>query len=251
MRERRAGRHGPEKSTRKDFVFFLTQALEKGWTETDFMQEIHLLMVAGSDTISITIAACFYYLTRNEAVLNRLQAEVRDAFAKVDEIVLGPKLSNCSYLRAVIDETLRIAPPAGVPLQREIIRDGLMIEGKHLPAGTLVGTAVYALQHSPEYFRDPEVFRPERWMPEHTSSEEITRSKLAFAPFSVGSRGCIGKKTAYGELSIALARVLYTYDVRLQPGDTTGQRNDGLYDLRDVFIAERWGPKVQFRKHIK
>lgn len=249
MKERQQEINDSEKPLRKDFVYLLTQALQSGYTETDFMQEIHLLMVAGSDTISITVAACFYYLSRNRAILDRLQKELRDKFEHVSDIKSGATLSGCIYLRAVIDETMRIAPPAGVPLQREIIGDGMMIDGDYLPAGTLVGTAIYALHHSPEYFEDPERFEPRRWMSEETTLEERARSTRAFAPFSIGTRACIGRKMAYNELSIALARVLYVYDIRLEPGDTTGQRDDGLYDLKDVFIAERWGPRIQFRRH--
>lgn len=250
MKERQNGISDREGSIRRDFVHFLTQALQIGYTETDFMQEIHLLMVAGSDTISITIAACFYYISRNSDILQRLNTEIREKFDRMSDIRSGVALSSCKYLRAVIDETMRIAPPAGVPLPREIIGDGVTINGDHLPAGTMVGTAIYPLHHSPEYFEAPNVFRPERWMSEHTSAEEISRATYGFAPFSIGTRSCVGKKMAYNELSVALARVLYLYDIRLQPGDRTGQREDGLYDLRDVFIAERWGPKVQFRQHI-
>lgn len=235
-------------STRKDFMYFLTKALGNGYTETDLIQEIHLLMVAGSDTISITIAACFYYLSRNLTVLERLQSELRDTFACIEEIT-SVSTSKCEYLRAVITETLRIAPPAGVPLQREITGNGLVVDDMKLPAGTLLGTAIYGLHHSPEYFSEPGTFKPERWIPEHTSAEEIAKNRSAFAPFSVGSRACVGRRMADNELNIALARVLYEYDIRLEPGDTTGQRDDGLYDLKDVFIAERWGPRIQFRRH--
>lgn len=249
LEERQQANKDSQRTPRKDFVYFLTQALQKGYTETDFMQEIHLLMVAGSDTISITIAACFYYLSRNPDCLQRLQDEIRQHFDDVNKITSGATLSDCRYLRAVIDETMRIAPPAGVPLPREIIGDGAIINGQRIPAGTILGTAIYALHHSPEYFTDPESFNPERWMPEYTPAEERSRASYAFAPFSIGTRACIGKKMAYNELSIALARVLFLYDVRLEPGDTTGQRDDGLYDLKDVFIAERWGPRIQFRRH--
>lgn len=237
----------PTPPTRKDFMYFLTKALGKGYMQTDLIQEIHLLMVAGSDTISVTIAACFYYLSRNPAVLERLQFEIRNTFACIDDITSGQVL-KCEYLRAVISETLRMAPPAGVPLQREIIGNGLIVDGMKLPAGTLLGTAIYGLHHSTEYFTEPETFRPERWISGDTSEEEITKGRSAFAPFSVGSRECVAKRMADNELRIALARVLYEYEIRLEPGDTTGQRQDGLYDLKDVFIAERWGPRIQFRR---
>jgi len=76
-------------------------------------------------------------------------------------------------------------------------------------------------------------------------------AKTAFCPFSLGNRGCIGKLMAYNELSIALGRVFWLYDVRLAQGDKTGQGADGLYVLEDIFVAERNGPMVEFRKHVQ
>ena len=238
---------------RKDFIHCLREGRDpetgKGYTTNELLVELRLLMVAGSDTSSIVMAAAFFYLTRNPVALERLQKELRGAFANVDEIVTGPRLSGCHYLRAVIDECLRISPPVKSSLQRQVMEPGIVIDGMPLPVGTLVGTATYGMHYSSDHYIEPTVFKPERWLPGYTPREEIHRAKAAFCPFSLGNRGCIGKPLAYNELSIALGRVFWMYDVRLRNGDTTGEGPDGLYELKDIFVSERDGPLCEFKKH--
>jgi len=242
------------KEPRKDFVHYLSQAKDpesgEGYSQAEMITDLRLLIIAGSDTSSVIMAAAFYYLTRDPAVLEKLQKELRDTFTDVNDIITGPKLSTCHYLRAVIDECLRLAPPVGSSLQREVTTGGMTIDGIPLPAGTNVGSGAFALHRNESYFSDPLTFKPERWLPEHTPAEEIAHAKTVFCPFSLGNRGCLGKPMAYNELSIALGRVFWLYDIKLSPGDKTGQGADGLYALRDIFVAERDGPMVEFRKHV-
>ena len=77
------------------------------------------------------------------------------------------------------------------------------------------------------------------------NAARVRLAQSAFCPFSVGPRGCIGKGVAYLELSIALARVLWLYDLRLVGGQTGGE-----YTVKDCFVAEKSGPVVQFRRRL-
>lgn len=238
---------------RKDFVHYLSQARDPetgmGYAQTEFLTELRLLIIAGSDTSSVVMAGAFFYLVRNPETLTRLQRELRDTFSSADEISSGSKLASCHYLRAVIDEALRLVPPVLSHLPRVVESPGITIDGHFIPAGTEVGTAAFGMHRSPEYFNDPLAFKPERWLRAETPQEEIEVAKKAFAPFSLGIRGCIGKPMAYSELSIALGRVFWQYDVRLKEGDTTGQDAEGMYELKDVFVSERNGPMCEFRRH--
>ncbi len=221
-----------EESMRKDFFFWLTRAKDpltgQGYSLPEMWAESKLLITAGSDTSSITMAAAFFYLTRRPKILAKLQHELRTTFSDVQEIYSGPHLNSCHYLRAVIDETLRMCPPVASDLPREVMAGGMEIDGQHYPAGAIVGTSAYAIHHSEECFADPFIFRPERWIvnsEQGVSAESVAAARAAFCPFSLGSRGCIGKPMAYAELSIALGRVFYLYDVKLKEGDTTGAGN--------------------------
>lgn len=244
-----------EDEARKDFVYYLLRGSDpvSGYapSQSEFMSEALLLITAGSDTTSITIAATFYYLARYPTVLAKLQHELRSNFSSVEEIVNGPQLAKCTYLRAVIEEALRVNPPVGSSMQRQVTKGGVSINGEYFGEGTLVGGSIFAIQHNERYYRDPFSFRPERWIAEQgteAEKDEIALAKSAFCPFSLGNRGCIGRQMAYNELSMALGRVFYQYDIRLKEGDHTGEGYKDEYDLFDAFVAFRDGPMIEFRK---
>lgn len=237
---------------RKDFIYYLSEAKDpetgEGYSQIEFLAECRLLIAAGSDTSSLTLAAAFFYLTQNPEIAAKLSKELRDTFKSVEEIVTGPALNSCQYLRATIDETLRISPPVPSSLPREVTGSGMLISGEYVPTGTTVGTSAYAIHHSPDYFSNPHLFKPERWLPERTNKDELARAKSAFCPFSIGTRGCLGNTMAYNELSLALGRVFWSFDVRRQAGNNMGQDKFGEYGMRDIFITERDGPMVEFRR---
>jgi cytochrome P450 len=91
----------------------------------------------------------------------------------VEDIVTGPRLSSCIYLRAVIDETMRMSPLGAAEGIREVLLGGIDVKGHYIEVGLNVGTAIYALHHDEEIFHDPFLFRPERWI----VSESVSAKK--------------------------------------------------------------------------
>jgi cytochrome P450 len=249
---------------RKDFFYYLLNARDpetgKGFTSPELWGESNLLIIAGSDTTSTALAAAFFYLVHNPDKLDKLSQEVRSTFSDIEEIHSSPTLSDCHYLRAVIDEAMRLSPPVGGILPREVLPGGINIDGLHLPEGVVVGSPHYTLHHNPNYFPSPFEFTPERWIAE--SSPEVTRDSVAlaqsaFCPFSIGPRGCIGKGVAYVELMTSLARTVYLYEMRLARGTTLGEgspqledgrRRKGEYQLMDSFTSIKDGPLVEFKE---
>ena len=242
---------------RRDFFYYLLKAKDpetgQGFGMQELWGESNVLLIAGSDTTSTAFSSAFYYLLHNPSHLSSLAKEVREAFSSIEEIVPSSQLNSLRHLRACIDESMRLSPPVPSLLPREVLSGGLDIDGKHFPAGTVVGVPIYALHHNPTYYPDPFSFRPERWMTNEGSSvaevEAMKMAQSAFTPFSIGPRGCIGKGVAYLELTVALARILWRYDLRLseEEGVIVGTR-PGEYTIRDIFVAEKEGPLVQFRE---
>lgn len=249
---------------RKDFFYYLLNARDpetgKGFSPQELWGESNLLIIAGSDTTSTALASAFFYLPHNPRTLQKLTQEIRSTFAEVEDIKSGPALNSCTYLRAVIDEGMRLSPPVGGMLPREVLTGGIDIDGVHVPEGIVVGTPHYTLHHNPAYFPAPFLFRPERWIaassPEVTE-ESVALAQSAFCPFSVGPRGCIGKGLAYTELSESLARAVFMYDMRLAEGVRVGEGSPDAewgrqrteeYQLRDSFTSWKDGPYVQFRE---
>lgn len=248
---------------RKDFFYYLLNAKDpetgKGFSMDELWGESNLLIIAGSDTTSTAMAGCFFYLAHSPTAMQKICKEIREAFSDVEEIVTGQKLSGCSYLRACIDETMRMTPPVAGALPRQVLPGGLDIDGHHIPAGVDVGVPIYAIHHNPEYFPQPFDFLPERWLSDPSTNplhDRIPDAQSAFNPFSIGPRGCIGKGLAYVELTVTIARVLYLYDLRLAPGTTVGAGGKDLevgrtrtteYQIQDVFASKKDGPMLQFR----
>ncbi|KAJ5714392.1 cytochrome P450 [Penicillium malachiteum] len=206
------------------------------------------LVVAGTDTTSTALAASLYYLTHHPKVYERAVQEVRSTFQSRDEIRLGPKVNSCSYLRAVIEETMRLSPSAPGPLWRQADVGGATVDGQYIPQGLEVATCVYSIHHSSEIYPQPCKFVPERWLgPEATP--EPYRSEYSphagFNPFSIGPRGCIGKPLAYIELTLTLSHILYAFDMRLPPVVKTSE--DDEYRLSLHITAAKEGPWVEFR----
>ncbi|OQU97786.1 hypothetical protein CLAIMM_03671 [Cladophialophora immunda] len=264
MEERVKGDAGKDLAGRRDFVHYLLRGKDRESGDTISLDELKgdsiVLIVAGTDTSSTALSATFFYLVHNKHILDRLTRDVRSTFDDVEEIRTGPKLSSLTYLRACIDEALRMSPPVAGILTRKVLAGGLDVHGYHLPEGTELGVSAYAIHHNEEYFPEPFSFKPERWRVNDAAGvteENVALAQSAFCPFSVGSRGCIGKSLAYVELSLAIATALFLYDLRQAPSERTGggdpalqwgRRRRGEYQLADRFIAVRDGPLLELKR---
>ena len=255
-------------AARKDMFHYIFQSKDPetggpGYSRDELYSESDLLITASSDTTSTTFAAMFFYLIRNPRAYDRLASEIRSTFTSADEIRAGKPLSSCRYLHCVIDETMRMNPPVSGDLPREVPSGGLTIDGHFFAAGTNVSSAHYALFHDPEFFPDPFSFKLERWIVDEekgVSAASVELARSAFNPFSLGPRGCSGKNLAYLEMTVAMAKVLYRLDFRGLEGDALGgggpdmmwgRRGRGQFQTKDVFVAIRDGPNVQFRSRLE
>lgn len=249
---------------RKDFFYHLLNAKDpetgKGFTTPELWGESNLLIIAGSDTTSTALSAAFFYLTHNPHTLAKLTQEVRAAFSDIEEIRSGPTLAGLHYLRACIDEAMRLSPSVGGVLPREVLPGGMEIAGHQIPAGTVVGVPHYTIHHNEAYYSSPFTYQPERWIANNdtgVSAASVSTAQSAFCPFSIGPRGCIGKGMAYLELTTSLARAIYLYDMRLQPGSHLGEGSPSSpeygrqrpmeFQLMDSFTSMKDGPLIEFK----
>ncbi len=208
------------------------------------------LIVAGSETSSTAIASVLFYLADNKAVYERLASEVRSCGEH--------GVASCAYLRACIDETMRMTPPNGAVLAREVVRPGgVMVDGKHIGKGQMTGVGIYAIHHDTRNFADPFVFRPERWLEDDGSGNSIERARAAFNPFSLGTRSCVGKSLAYHEISNTIAAILRRGDFRFAEGPLCsvgrgnpkaifGRHRENEFQLKDHIAGQKIGPNLQF-----
>jgi len=241
---------------RKDFFHYLIEARDpetgKGLQMKDLWGESSLLITAGSDTTSTVLAGTFFYLLNNPSVLAKVTKEVREVFhgCAVEDIRTGPKLSSCVYLRACLEETLRLAPPVPGAVPREVSVGGATIDGYQIPAGVEVNVSPFSIHRNAEYYNSPLRYKPERWLSKEqslggASKSDVEKAHAAFCPFSVGPRACIGRNMAYMEMTLTMARILFGFDIDLAAIE--GPSEEGrLWPIADCFIAKKDGPMVKF-----
>lgn len=182
---------------------------------------------------------------------------------------MGSQLSGCKYLRACIDEAMRMSPPFLPVSWRELDKDEagpFIVDGHVIPRGTSVGISPYALLHNEEYFPEPFVYKPERWLEPkegtETPAEKEQRSNMnkAFIPFMAGDRNCPGKVMAYTEASLTIARTLWFFDFEVVQGEEGNIGGGGAgkwkemgrrpeeYQLGDIIVTSHEGPNLVFKK---
>ncbi|KAI0399311.1 cytochrome P450 [Xylaria palmicola] len=162
------------------------------------------MVVAGADTVSHALTAVTYFLCANPACLKGLQDEIR-GLGHYDELT-GTRLASAQYLNAVLEETLRVFPPVAFGLPR--VSPGDHVDGHWVPAGATVSAPHWAVMHNESEWEDPYTFRPERWLAEGVPQP---RSMA----FSTGPRACLGIGQAWLEIRIALAKLVWAYDMEL------------------------------------
>ncbi len=162
------------------------------------------------------MCATFFYLSRNQECYKKLAAEVRSIFESGQDIQGGPRLVGCRYLRACINEALRMSPPVSGTLWREQnlqenTKGPLVVDGHFIPPGTQIGVNMYNIHHSSDYFSEPFTYKQDRWLDDTMPEDRKKLMQDAFSPFSVGSRSCAGKAMAYLEASLVVAKTLWYY----------------------------------------
>lgn len=206
----------------------------------------------GSDTTSASMAGVAHYLTGSSSTYRKAAEEVRTTFSSLDEIVFGPKLNSCAYLRAVIDESLRMSPPGGAALWREVETGGALIDGTYVPEGTDVAVGIYSIHHHDSYWKEPLKFDPDRWY-RPVNEDGTVRADTArqpYMPFSIGSRSCVGKPLALAQIMLTFSRLLWEFDLRRADNEPGWEEKDITpieYKFRDHVSARKDGPVVCFK----
>jgi cytochrome P450 len=184
----------------------------------ELVAETQVLMNAGSDTTAAAITSTIYHLISNPTCLAKLREEVESRVSATDpmEIVAYDLVRDLPYLRACIDETLRLRPPIAYPLQRQVYSpSGASVSGRHLKTGTIVAVPTFSIARKASLFPDPERFNPDRWL-DQEDAEQIHNLKAFVIPFSQGSRACIGRHIAIVELQILISSLVRRYDMTLE-----------------------------------
>jgi cytochrome P450 len=178
-------------------------------TDEQLRVEVTTFLLAGQETTSLALTWTWYLLSQNPRARQRLEDEL-------DAVLDGrppeyPDLAHLPYLRMVIDEAMRLYPPAW-GFSRQALADD-RLGGFQLPRGWLAFVIPYVLHRLPAFWTDPDAFDPERFSPERSAD----RPKFAYIPFGAGPRQCIGNQFALIETQLIVATLAQAYRLQLVP----------------------------------
>ncbi|TVY15568.1 Tryprostatin B 6-hydroxylase [Lachnellula arida] len=173
-----------------------------------------LIVVAGSDTTAATLTYIFYELLHNQSHISKLRDEVAP-YVDVSGNVDHAKIANLNHLNGIIHETLRLHPPVPTALQRITPPEGIKIGDTYIPGNMTVYCPQYVLGQSENIYLNAQSFVPERWY----SHPEMIKERSAFAPFSAGAYGCIGRPLALLNIRTTIIKLLTTFDISFAVGE--------------------------------
>jgi cytochrome P450 len=194
-----------------DFLSMLMNARDKEsgdpMSERALIDEVMTLVVAGHETTASGLNWVWYLLARHPQVDARMHAEI--AAAPERPAPDFEQMEALTYTANVINEALRLYPPGWLLSRRTVDAD--VLGGFEIPAGTDVLLSPYLLHRHPQFWKEPEAFRPERFDAAHESE----RPRFAYIPFAAGPRHCIGESVALYEMLMHLYKVARHYRLSL------------------------------------
>ena len=186
-------------------IISLLQEADHDPSEEELRNQVVTLLSAGHETTAVSLTCALQLLATHPEKLAAFQAEL-------DEVLDGrtptmEDLDELTYTEQVMKESMRVYPPIYEMLRTTAEEDVL---GEYqIPEDTTILISQWVLNRNPEYFEDPDEFRPERW----TDEFESQLPSFVYLPFGIGPRRCIGDRIAMMETRLILATLLQEWEV--------------------------------------
>lgn len=222
-----------EKSTGR--YVFIDELVRQTSDRVQIRSELLNILLAGRDTTASLLTNVFFILSHNPHIWSKLQSEIRTALPD-DSRPTFEQLKNMKYLKAILNESLRMHPvvPAN---SREAVEDTVLPLGGgpdgnaplFVPKGGVVLWSVYGMHRRPEFYgSDAETFRPERWLDDPETGKKGLRPGWEYLPFNGGPRICLGQQFALTEASYATVRLCQAFKGIESRDATQGVWTEGL-----------------------
>ncbi|KAK3097574.1 hypothetical protein FSP39_011043 [Pinctada imbricata] len=194
----------------EDILSFILKLKESDpeLSEEELLDEFMTFFVAGQETTGNLMAFMVMDLAQNPTVLSRLLREIDQVVGK-KAVISYDDLNKLTYLDMVVKETLRLHPPVGQPSR--VTTKPMEVAGYTIPAGTMVGVALFSIARSEEFFDDPLTYNPERFSPDAEKKVDT----YTYFPFTLGPRTCIGRHFADIEAKTVMTKILQRYTFEL------------------------------------
>jgi cytochrome P450 len=203
-------------------------------TEEEVRDEVVIIFIAGHETSALAATYTWYLLSLHPEQEARLHAEL--------DAVLGGRvptfddLEKLSYTRMVIEEAMRLYPPAPA-LTGRVAREPDDVCGRPVRKGEEIAILPWVLHRHRTLWDDPDRFDPERFSGERSA----TRPRFAYLPFGGGPRICIGAQLSLTEVLLLVATIAQRYRLKLVPGQD-------IVLLHRVTMRPRDGIRMQLER---
>ena len=181
-----------------------------GMTAQEVRDQVVTIFMAGHETTAQALAWTWYLLSQHPAAEAKLHEELAGVLG--GRTPRNEDLVNLPYTRMVLEEAMRLYPPAHTLGREPIAADEVL--GHRIPARSTVLVVPWMLHRKPSLWERPDRFEPERFSAEQTAA----RPRFAYLPFGAGPRICIGAAFAMAEGTLILATIAQRYRLHLKPG---------------------------------
>jgi cytochrome P450 len=195
------------------------------------------LLQAGTDTSSNTIEWGMSLLLNNPHALAKAQHEI-DTVVGRERLVEEADVPNLAYLRAIINETLRLHPVVPLDVPHESATE-CIIGGYRIPSGTTLMMNIHAIHRDPIMWKDPTEFRPERF-------ENGKAQGRWFLPFGMGRRKCPGEGLAIRMIALSLGAMIQCFEwERIGGNEVDMTEGPGIVMAKTVRLNVMYRPRPE------
>ena len=181
-----------------------------GMSDEQLRDQMITLLLAGHETTANALGWTWYLLAAHPEAVKPLHEELRSVLGGRPPSVVD--LPALRYTRMVIDESLRLFPPAWVMGRRAV--EGDLLGGQEIPAGSVLALCPYTVHRDSQFWETPERFHPPRF----TSDRAAARKPFTYFPFGGGPRLCIGHTFALMETQLIVATIAQRFRLELVEG---------------------------------
>ncbi|OVA06847.1 Cytochrome P450 [Macleaya cordata] len=215
-----AGDEGKKEKTMIDALLSLQEEEPETYTDEIIKGIIGLMFAAGIETQLVTLVSSLSLLLNHPEALTKLRTEL-DLHVEEGRILAESDLPKLPYLQCVIYESLRLHPPAPIPLPHQSSQV-CTVGGYDIPRGTTLLVNVWAIHRDPKLWEEPAMFKPERFEAGVIRGDD-RMDGFKWIPFGSGRRGCPGAGLAMRIVSLAVGALIQCFEWRKVDDDDDEQ----------------------------
>ncbi|XP_011701424.1 PREDICTED: cytochrome P450 4C1-like [Wasmannia auropunctata] len=199
------------KKKRLAMLDLLIATAHNGLSDMDIREEVDTFLFEGHDTVAMGLTYAILLLAEHKDAQECIRSEVNAIMQANGGKLTMSALNDMSYLERCLKESLRLYP--SVPLISRVLSEDVKMRSYLVPSGAVLHINIIDIHRDPNYWPNPKVFDPDRFLPEKIQK----RHPYSYLPFSAGPRNCIGQRFAMLELKAIMASLIYNF--YLEPVD--------------------------------